>query len=195
MSKVVSYEQCRIDSIKLLLNPKKIDIKIKTLFGSNKIKSKTNIMFTRLDINFPNNPTVYSSFTDEEGLAKLNSILEGAYLIQIKKGRYYREELHLLENNETITFKLPRFQIFKKYIKANDELVQRLNWLYRFDSKYCFICKTNYQDNKRYYCKRCGKHFCQQHRIPENHGCKENLNSPTKDFRTIYSRGETEIRY
>jgi predicted nucleic acid binding AN1-type Zn finger protein len=195
MSKILNIEDCEAGSIKDILHPNKLNLNIKTVAGSKKIKPNVNIQLTRIDENYPNNPTLYSSQTTESGFTNINSILEGAYLIQIKNKKFYKEELHLFKNNDSICFQLPRFQIFKKHIEVENKLIERLNWLFRYDSKFCFSCKNGYDENKRYYCKRCEKYFCYKHRLPENHGCGGNLKSPSKDLRTIYSRNGTEIRY
>ena len=57
------------------------------------------------------------------------------------------------------------------------------------NSNECHYCKKELNPLNRFSCKYCGKWFCDEHRLPENHKCNGKVKNPHKDAGVIkYSR-------
>jgi len=177
--------------IKDSLNLKKYSFSVTTS------KPRVKIKLTRLDETYNEGKIQLIKKTDKDGYINFNSISEGAYLMNSSKNRYSSSNIFILKGDDSINIKIPRITLFKKRNEVDSYIIERYVWEFRRDRKYCRICQIKYDNDKirRYKCKKCGKLFCGEHRVPESHGCEFEVHSPSKDFRTIYHGNKTEIRY
>jgi tRNA(Ile2) C34 agmatinyltransferase TiaS len=178
-----------------LLNPKKISltIEVKNFIG---IKQKNvNLKLIRIDDYLYYKPKEYESKTDEEGIANFNSILEGAYLVQILKNKILVEKILEVRKNDTIEIRLPiMFGLFKKEQKVSDEEVNKIYEKYRIDTYVCFKCKNKYKSwTDKFLCKYCKKYFCSKHRLPEEHNCWGEPKALPSGYNVIFSSGQTIV--
>ena len=58
----------------------------------------------------------------------------------------------------------------------------------------CFKCKKQCNGLTGIFeCHYCGRDFCEDHRLPENHNCIGDPSSPPGGMRELYSRGKTTV--
>ena len=92
------------------------------------------------------------------------------YIFRLKKGKKDYEKLILSEQNIKLPFSFTIFFRSKK-IPLNER--HKLAEKYRWDRKKCYQCKKRYTNFINIFeCPYCNRIFCEKHRIPENHNCK-----------------------
>jgi len=182
LKKFVYHNSKKIE-IKLMPKEKNISvqIKIKSVFG--KPKKGIGIELRRIDKDFydktiskigrrnTNKKNLHRNITDEGGVVKFN-ILKGLYFAKFYKKSGYFEKIIGIENTEIIPIKTPIFfGIIKKAL--NKEEVMDTFEKIREDKKYCSKCCGEYSGIfDRFKCSYCGKYYCGNHHLPEDHKCK-----------------------
>jgi len=173
-----------------ILNPKKISLTITTTNALGRKWKNVNVKLIRIDDYFYHNPKEIEGVTNDDGILKFNSILEGAYLVQISTKKVFLEEVHVIRKNELIKIKIPSiFGWFHKEKELNVEELRNFYEKFRTDKEVCFKCKKPYKSyTDRFLCKYCGKYFCSEHRLPENHDCWGEPKAPSGGFREIHTK-------
>jgi hypothetical protein len=119
--------------------------------------------------------------TDHEGIVDFSEITDGRHIIRVNTGKITIEK-PIKSSSRIFTLKIPA--IFGRFKKK--KLVD--------DNKYCNYCKFEYTDFlDKYKCGYCGKMNCSNHRLPENHACKNLPNRPESRFRVLHTGSKVYV--
>ena len=179
-----------------LLHPKKyrLKIEIRNFIGIG--HHKIDIKLKRIDDYFYYKPKEYKKKTNEKGVAVFSLIPEGAYLLQISKGKSRIEKIIEFDKNTNLKIRLPLFfGLFSKEKKVDENRIKDVYEKYRIDTYVCFKCHRKYKDwTDKFLCKYCGKYFCSDHKLPEKHNCWGKPEPPPgSGYRIIFSGDKANI--
>ncbi len=144
----------------------------------------TSVELRKIDFNFFDTVTskkgrrskskIFKSKTSKKGVVTFKNINEGIYVIRFKKNKKKKKKLIEVNLNTIKNIYAPLgFSLFKRNKKIdNEKIISILNDV-RSDLNYCSSCNGKYLGfSDRFKCHRCGKYFCLDHHLPEDHGCK-----------------------
>ena len=161
-----------------------VSITIKTKNKLGKICKNVNVKLIRIDDHFYHNPKTIDGITNDDGIVNFHELSEGAYLIQFTKNKIYSEETCKLTGDKTLEITIPTiFGLFRKEKKIDYAVKNKIYEEERTDHGNCFKCKKSYKEyTDKFNCKYCGKYFCANHRLPENHNCWGEPKAPSGAF-------------
>jgi len=117
---------------------------------------------------------IFKAITSDEGIADFKKIDEGTYIAKfIKKSSIFEK---VIEVHSSLTKKIYApliFSFFKINKKIDNEKIRDILDKTRSDLNYCSFCDGKYDGfGDRFRCRYCGKYFCLDHYLPEDHKCR-----------------------
>ena len=172
-----------------LLNPKKVKINFKIISILSKPLSNVKIKLLRIDDYFHHKPNKYLLLTNKDGYAS-KIVFEGAYLTRYEYKKSYIEKIvdTTFKKSLNLKEKMPfLFGLIKYSRSISENKIDKVYQNNRTDVLFCFKCKKKYKFvTDRFLCPYCGKYFCSEHRIPENHNCWGKPRTIKTPYRVVY---------